>query len=88
MINSLEEGEECYILSHYNVELVWYIKSSKGNDFYDIISNKKVAGIFTGHEHPKKVNINHHGEKGGLEYCTSSPYNNQRSVWLQLIMVI
>ena len=79
MIDSLEEGEECYILSHYNVDRVWYIKSSKGNDFYDIISNKKVAGLFTGHEHPKKVNINHHGEEGGLEYCTSSPFDNKRS---------
>ena len=79
MIDNLEEGEECYILSHYNVDRVWYIKSSKGNDFYDIISNKKVAGLFTGHEHPEQVNINHHGEEGGLEYCTSSPYNNQRS---------
>ena len=79
MIDSLEEEEECYILSHYNVERVWYIKSSKGNDFYDIISNRKVAGLFTGHEHPKKVNINHHGAEGGLEYCTSSPFNNQRS---------
>ena len=27
----------------------------------------------------EQVNINHHGEEGGLEYCTSSPYNNQRS---------
>ena len=78
MIDNLEE-DECYILTHYAVDRALLIKSSKGNDFYDIISNKKVAGLFTGHEHPEQVNINHHGEEGGLEYCTSSPYNNQRS---------
>ena len=79
MIDSLDGNEECYILSHYNVDRVWYIKSSKGHSFYEIITNKKVAGLFTGHEHPKKVSIMHHGSEGGLEYCTSSPFDNKRA---------
>ena len=78
MIDNCKE-DEIYILSHYNVDRAWLIKSSKGHSFQEIISNKKVAGIFTGHVHPKKVRIIHHGSEGGLEYCTPSPYNRQRS---------
>ena len=78
MIDNLEE-DECYILSHYNVDRAWLIKSSKGHTFQEIVSNKKVAGIFTGHVHPKTVNIIHHGSEGGLEYCSSSPFNNKRA---------
>ena len=78
MIDNLDE-EECYILSHYNVDRAWLIKSSKGHTFQEIISNKKIAGIFTGHVHPRTVRIIHHGEEGGLEYCSSSPFNNKRA---------
>ena len=78
MIDNLNE-DECYILSHYNVDRAWLIRSSKGHTFQEIISNKKIAGIFTGHVHPRNVRIIHHGEEGGLEYCSSSPFNNKRA---------
>ena len=78
MIANLDE-DECYILSHYNVDRAWLIKSSKGHTFQEIISNKKIAGLFTGHVHPRNVRIIHHGEEGGLEYCSSSPFNNKRA---------
>jgi len=78
MIDNLDE-EECYILSHYNVDRAWLIKSSKGHTFQEIVSNKKITGIFTGHVHPRTVRIIHHGEEGGLEYCSSSPFNNKRA---------
>ena len=78
MLENIEENE-CYILSHYNVDRAWLLKSSKGHSFQEIISNKKVAGIFTGHIHPKNVKIIHHGSEGGLEYCSSSPFNHKRS---------
>ena len=78
MIDNLDE-DECYILSHYNVDRAWLIRSSKGHTFQEIISNKKIAGIFTGHVHPRNVRIIHHGEEGGLEYCSSSPFNNRRA---------
>ena len=78
MLDNLEENE-CYILSHYNVDRASLIKSSKGHSFQEIISNKKVAAIFTGHIHPKKVKIIHHGNEGGLEFCSSSPFNNNKS---------
>ena len=78
LLDNLEENE-CYILSHYNVDRASLIKSSKGHSFQEIISNKKVAAIFTGHIHPKKVKIIHHGNEGGLEFCSSSPFNNNKS---------
>ena len=78
MIENLEE-EECFILSHYNVDRASLIKSSKGHSFQEIISNKKISAIFTGHTHPKTVKIIHHGNEGGLEFCSSSPYNNKKA---------
>jgi len=67
VIDNLNE-EECYILSHYPVDRTLLTKSSKGNYFEDIFSNKKVGFIFTSHQHPSKVNIIHHGPQGGLEF--------------------
>ena len=78
MIDNLEE-EECYILSHYCDDRAIFTKSSRGHNFYDIISKKKVAAIFTGHEHPNEVKIIHHGSEGGLEFCTSTPFKNNRA---------
>ena len=77
-IDNLNE-EECYILSHYPVDRSLIVKSSKGNDFEHIVSNKKIGFIFTGHQHPNKVNIIHHGSEGGLEFCTSSAFDKKRA---------
>ena len=78
MIENLKE-KECYILSHYNVDRASLIKSSKGHSFQEIISNKKISAIFTGHIHPKTVRIIHHGAEGGLEFCSPSPFNNKKA---------
>ena len=77
-INNLEESEYI-ILSHYPIDRALLTKSSKGHNIEDIISNKKVSFIFTGHQHPKSVNIIHHGTEGGLEYCTSSAFDKKRA---------
>ena len=71
--------EECFILTHYNIDRMWYITSTKGHTFEEIISKKNVYAIFTGHRHPKEVEIIHHGDKGGLEYCTSSSFDKKRA---------
>ena len=78
MIDNIKE-EECYILSHYNVDRASLIKSTKGHYFEEIISNKKISAIFTGHIHPKNVKIIHHGSLGGLEFCSPSPFNRKKS---------
>ena len=78
MIDNLDE-EECYILTHYNIDRIWYESSSKGHTFEEIISKKKVGAIFTGHKHPNEVRIIHHGKDGGLEFCTSSTFDKKRA---------
>ena len=78
IIENLEENE-CYILSHYNVDRASLIKSSKGHSYQEIISNKKISAIFTGHIHPREVRIIHHGSEGGLEFCSSSPFSNKKA---------
>ena len=77
MIENLDE--ECYILTHYHVDRIWFQKSSKGNNFEKIISNEKVAGIFTGYSSKDDIRIIHHSNEGGLEYNSPSIYNNKRS---------
>ena len=78
MIDGLGQ-EECFILTHYNVDRMWYITSSKGHNFEEIISKKNVYAIFTGHRHPNQVEIIHHGNLGGLEYCTASSFDKKRA---------
>ena len=77
-INSVEE-KEIFALSHYPVDRALLRKSSNGLSFEEIMSNEKVYAIFTGHEHPPYVRIIHHGEKGGLEYCTPAAFDAKRA---------
>ena len=44
-----------------------------------VISNKKVYAIFTGHEHPSEVKIIHHSSEGGLEFCTASAFDKKKA---------
>ena len=78
IINSFEE-KEIFALSHYPIDRAWLLKSNSGHTFEEIISNKKIYAIFTGHEHPNNVKIVHHGEEGGLEFCSASPFDNKRA---------
>ena len=75
MIDSVED--ECIILSHYQVDRFWFAKSSKGHTYREIISKPNVKAYFSGHYHPKKPVIIHHG-KGAVEYCTSSTFNHKK----------
>ena len=79
--NTLDEldKENCFILTHYNVDRIWFLKSSKKHTFEEIISKPNVYAIFTGHRHPRHVKIIHHGDKGGLEYCTPSSFDKKNA---------
>ena len=73
----IDSSDECFIVTHYQVDRYWFIRSKKGHTFEQMIRKKKnVKAIFTGHFHPKKTIIIHHGKKGGVEYCGSSPFNH------------
>ena len=73
---AIDESGDCYILTHYQVDRNWFIKSSKGNSYSNIISKKNVKAIFTGHDHPPKTMIIHHGQ-GAVEFCSPTPFNGK-----------
>lgn len=74
--DAVDSSGECYILTHYEVDRNWFIKSSKGNTYKNIISKKNVKAIFTGHDHPPHTMIIHHGQ-GAVEFCTSTPFKGK-----------
>ena len=57
----------CSILTHYTADCFWKKKNKKGHSFQEIMKNKNVQYIFSGHTHPCKFRIKHH-ENGGLEF--------------------
>ena len=74
--SAIDSSDECYILTHYQVDRNWFITSSKGNTYRDIVSKKNVKAIFTGHDHPSKTMIIHHGQ-GAVEFCSSTPFKGK-----------
>ena len=70
---AVDSSGDCFILNHYQVDRNWFITSSKGNTYRDIVSKKNVKAIFTGHAHPLKTMIIHHGQ-GAVEYCLTTPF--------------
>ena len=46
--NMIDSVEECIILTHYQVDRNWFITSSKGNNYMDIVSKKKCISYFYG----------------------------------------
>ena len=61
----------CNIAVHFPIDFFWWKESSNGNSFGKIMKNKNVKYIFSGHTHPKKLQIKHH-EYGGLEFIGTS----------------
>ena len=73
----IDSSDECFLATHYQVDRYWFIRSKKGYTFEKMMKKKKnIKAIFTGHFHPKETVIIHHGKKGGVEYCGSSPFNH------------
>ena len=74
--DEIDSSDDCYILTHYEVDRNWFITSSKGNTYKDIVSKKNVKAIFTGHDHPTNLMIIHHGQ-GAVEFCSSTPFKGK-----------
>jgi len=74
--DAVDNTGDCYILTHYEVDRNWFIKSSKGNAYKDIISKKNIKAIFTGHEYPPKTMIIHHGQDS-VEFCITTPFKGK-----------
>ena len=74
--NSIDTSGDCFILKHYQIDRNWFIKSSKGHSYEQIVSKKNVKAIFSGHFHPFKTVIVHHGQ-GGIEFCAPPPFKGK-----------
>ena len=80
MLDLLEEAidssDDCFLLTHYQVDRNWFITSSKGNTYKDIVSKRNVKAVFTGHDHPLNTMIIHHGQ-GAVEFCSTTPFKGK-----------
>ena len=74
--DAVDSSDDCFILTHYQVDRNWFITSSKGNTYKDIVSKKNVKAIFTGHDHPTKTMMIHHGQ-GAVEFLTCPPFKGK-----------
>lgn len=73
--NEIENIKErkFYVVCHYPVDHSWWIKSSKGHTFEEIMQNERIIAYFTGHYHPLFPQIIHHGQ-GAVEYVGPGAY--------------
>ena len=75
MLDNLEkaitENNPCNILIHFPIDFFWWKKSSNGKTIEQLMKNRNVDYIFTGHTHPYNFQIKHH-EYGGLEFIGTS----------------
>ena len=74
--NAVDSCNDCFILTHYQVDRNWFITSSKGNTYKDIVSKKNIKAIFTGHDHPPKIMIIHH-RQGAVGFCSPTPFKGK-----------
>lgn len=83
MLDELEEviekisDQKIYILCHYPVDIHWWIKSSRGHTYEEIIQNEKIAAYFTGHFHPETTEIIHH-LKGAIEFVVPAAFQYKK----------
>lgn len=79
MLDELEEeidnitDPKFYIFSHYPVDIFWWVKSSRGHSYEEIMHNKRIIAYFSGHFHPKTVQIIHHGQ-GAIEFIAPAAF--------------
>ena len=69
----IENAGNCTVVMHYPTDHNWWIRSSKGHTFEEIMQSKNIEHIFSGHFHPKNPIILHH-KQGGVEYVGMGAY--------------
>ena len=70
---AIERAGDCYVVCHYPVDDVWWIRSSKGHTFEEIMQSRNIRAYFSGHWHPKRHLVLHHGH-GAVEYIGPGAY--------------
>jgi hypothetical protein len=75
---AIDKAGKCHVIVHYPVDHHWWIRSSSGKTFEEIMQSPNIQVIYSGHFHPKDPMIVHHGQ-GGVEYVGPGAY--QRSTF-------
>lgn len=77
MLDEIEETistvGKCWVVCHYPVDHNWWIKSSKGHTFEQLMQSENIEVLFSGHFHPKDPMIIHH-EQGSMEIIGIGAY--------------
>lgn len=66
-------AQNFYVFSHFPIDHSWWIKSSRGHSYEEIMQNERIIAYFTGHFHPKDTEIIHH-KKGATEFIVAAAY--------------
>ena len=69
----IESAGPCIVLDHYTIDHNWGKKSSKGHSIEEIMQNKNINLILTGHLHTYNAMIIQHGQ-GGVEFVGIGAY--------------
>lgn len=71
--SAIERAGDCYVVCHYPVDDVWWVRSSKGRTFEEIMQSPNIRAYFSGHWHPYRHLVIHHGH-GAVEYIGPGAY--------------
>ena len=71
--SAIERAGDCYVVCHYPVDDVWWVRSSKGRTFEEIMQSPNIRAYFSGHWHPYRHLVLHHGH-GAVEYIGPGAY--------------
>ena len=69
----ISSAGNCTVVMHYPTDHNWWITSSKGHTFEEIMQSTNIEHIFSGHFHPSKMITIHH-KQGGVEYVGIGAY--------------
>jgi hypothetical protein len=73
----INKAGPCTVIVHYPVDHHWWVRSTSGRTFAEIMESPNINVIFSGHFHPTEPMVIHHGQ-GGVEYVGSGAYQHSR----------
>ena len=73
----IEKTKDCYVIVHQPIDNAWWITSSKGHTYEEIMQNPNIIAIFSGHLHPVYPVFVHHKD-GPLECIGAGTYQRKK----------
>ena len=73
----IQNTKDCYVIVHQPVDHHWWIRSSQGHTFEEIMQNENIIALFSGHLHPHNPLYIHH-KQGALEVVGPGAYQRKK----------